>query len=374
MKRHWIFGIALALAAAGCGGGETGPIYLGLAAPVGLDLGRGALQGALLAVEEINADGGIHGRMIELDVKDDRMERERAIQVATEFRDEGKVAAVIGHVNSGATLAAADIYNHPTNGLLEISPGSSSPELSGRGEWTFRVCPSDLDQGAAVADWAYHQMGLRRAAVLYSNDEYGRGVVDAFVPSFERLGGTVVARDPYLSDLMDSDTTLDPYLIRAMNAGMDALVIVGIGEEAHTILRAARRLGYRGAVMGTDGITDLKSVGPIADGVIIATGYLPDRPTEAAQAFAEKYVARFNEAPRDAAAHAYDAVKLVAQGIREVGTDRRALRDYVASVGTAVPAYEGVTGAIGFDENGDAVGKEVVIGVVRDGQLVTARP
>jgi branched-chain amino acid transport system substrate-binding protein len=324
-----------------------------------------------LAVEEINNNGGINGRTLELEIKDDEMERERAIRVATEFRDEGRVVAVIGHINSGATLAAADIYNHPVNGLLEISPGATSPELTGKGAWTFRVCPTDLHQASTLADWAYTRLNLRRAAVLYVNDEYGRGVLHAFAPTFEKLGGRLIAQDPFLSSVIHSETALDPYIQRAILGGVDALVIAGVGEDALYVLRAARRLGYQGAVMGADGLTDLKDAGPIAEGVYMVTGFLPDRQTESAQAFVQHYVEHFNELPRDGAAHTYDAVMLVAQGLREVGADRRALRDYIAAVGTDVPQFEGVTGTIRLDANGDVVDKEMAIGVIRSGEYVT---
>jgi len=364
--------LVCAVVAGACAADRDDAIQLGFAAPLSIPIGQSAHRGAVLAVEEINRSGGIGGRPLELDARDDQMERELAIEIATRFRDEGKVVAVIGHLNSGATIAAADIYNHPDHGLLEISPAATSPELSGVGEWTFRVCPTDLQQGRALADLAYGRLGLRRAAVIYANDEYGRGVLNAFAPAFEQHGGTVVARDPFLAAVMEDETTLDPYLEHAILAGADALVIVGVGEEVIDILRAARRLGYRGAVMGPDGLADLKDAGPIADGVYITSGFLPDRPTEAAQAFVRRFVDRFGEAPRDGAAHAYDAVMLLARAIREVGTDRRALRDYIAGVGTVHPAYEGVTGTIRFDELGDAVGKDVDIGVIRGGQIVTA--
>jgi branched-chain amino acid transport system substrate-binding protein len=365
--------ITLLLGLAACAQESSDKIYIGLAAPIELEIGEAARRGVDLAIEEINSSGGIDGRLLELISKDDRMERERAIEVATEFRDEGKVVAVIGHINSGATLAAADIYNHPTNGVLEISPGASSPELSGKGEWTFRVCPTDLHQGSALADWAYTRLGLRRAAVIYANDEYGRGLLGSFAPAFEGLGGEVIARDPFLFSFMESESTFDPYLERAIAAGMDALVIAGVGQEALEILRAARRLGYQGAVMGADGLTDFKDAGAIAEGVYMTSGFLPDRPTRSAQEFVQHYAEHYNEVPRDGAAHAYDAMMLVAQGIRTVGADRRALRDYIAEVGAGVPAFEGVTGSIRLDKNGDVIDKELAIGVIRNGEIVTVR-
>src|SRR5690606_19714571 len=163
--------------------------------------------------EEINARGGVRGRRLELVVRDDEMNPARAIEVAEELRDRTDVVAVVGHLSSGASIAASDVYNEPGKGLLAISPGATSPEMSTTGEWTFRVCPSDLQQAAALAEWAFHDLGRRRAVIVYVNDSYGRGVREAFTPAFERLGGTVLSTDPYLPDLLEDDgRALDPYL------------------------------------------------------------------------------------------------------------------------------------------------------------------
>jgi branched-chain amino acid transport system substrate-binding protein len=373
MRAARALAFTLILGLGACAERSGDQVFIGLAAPINIPFGEAVHNGAQLAIEELNASRGPNDPKFTLDPKDDQMERERAIQVATEFRDEGKVVAVIGHINSSATLAAADIYNHPTNGVLEISPTATSPELSGKGEWTFRVCPTDLHQGSALADWAYTRLGLRRAAVIYVNDEYGRGVLHAFAPAFEKLGGDIIARDPFLASLADSETTFDPYIERAMRAGMDALVLVGVGEEVIDILRGARRLGFRGAIMGADGLTDLVAEGEVAEGVYLTAAFLPDRPTQAARAFVQRYRERYGEAPSDRAALTYDAVMLVARGVREVGANRRALRDYIAAVGTTVPDYEGVTGTISLDADGDVVGKEMAVGVIRGGEIVSAR-
>lgn len=367
--------VACGLVIGGCAADTTPDdvIRIGLAGPVGETVGRAMLQGAMLAVEDVNADGGIRGRLLELDVRDDGMDPQRAIEVAAALRDESDVVAVVGPLTSGTTLAAADVYGDPANGLLSISPGATSPQLTGWSDWVFRVCPSDLQQADALADWAHEHLGLRRAEILYVNDAYGRGVVGAFAPAFEELGGTIVGLDPYLPALLESGVPLEPYLERAIRRGMDALVIVGVGDEVIDILRTARSLGYRGDVLGTDGLMGIVQAGSAAEGVYVAAGFLSDRPTEAAREFVRRYVERFDAAPRDGSAHAYDAVMIIARAIREVGIDRRAIRDYVAGIGTASPAFEGVTGTIRFDGNGDAIGKDVVIGAVREGAMVTVQ-
>lgn len=372
--RAGIVGLAL-LGLAACGSGNAGqePIYLGLAGPVSQPTGRSFQLASEMAIEEINRNGGIGGRPLALIIKDDEANPERAIEVAAELRDDPRVVAVIGHVNSPATIAAADIYNDEDRGVLQISPASSSPLVTEAGPWTFRVCPSDLQHGPALATWTYERLGRARAAVLYANDDYGRGLRDSFAAAFEDAGGEVVARDPFLPSIMESETTLDPYLERAMRNRANAVIIAGQANEALRIIHAARRLGFTGPILGADGLTNVKDEGEIAEGVYITSAFLPDRPSASAQRFVRAYIDRYDEAPDHRGAMAYDAIYLVAEAIREVGLDRRTLRDYVASIGTERPAFDGISGRIAFDENGDVAGKDVAVGIVREGNIVTAR-
>ncbi|HEX2187544.1 MAG TPA: branched-chain amino acid ABC transporter substrate-binding protein [Longimicrobiaceae bacterium] len=373
---------ALSLAAlAGCGPTSGDPIEIGIAGPLSRANGESMKLAAQMAVQEINDAGGIGGRKLLLKERDDEGNKERAIDVAGYLRDSTQVVAVIGHVNSPATLAAAKIYNeedgaHVGSPVVQISPASSSPLVTGAGDWTFRICPSDLLHGPAVAKHAIAGLGRRRAAVLYTNDEYGRGVAETFSSAFRESGGTVVARDPYLPGLVEDATAVDPYLLRAIRSGMDALMIAGQADAGMKIVREARRLGFTGPVFGADGMTGVKDAGADADGIFVSSAFLPDRDSGAAQAFVRAYRERYGKEPDHRGAMTYDAVKLVAQAIAEVGTDRRAIRDYVASVGlkgSKVPAYQGVSGTIAFDENGDVPGKEVAVGVVRGGRLATVR-
>ena len=130
--------------------GATGPIRIGLAGPFSDPVGAPMKRAADLAVEEINAAGGIQGQPIELVPRDDFGDPDSAVVVATSLQEAG-VVAVIGHVYSGTTLAAAPIYNGASDPVVQISPSSSSPEVTDAGPYTFRVCPSDLAHGAALA-------------------------------------------------------------------------------------------------------------------------------------------------------------------------------------------------------------------------------
>lgn len=361
-----------ALLALGCGDSDA-PIHLGVAGPMEQESGRSMHNAARMAVEEINEAGGVNGRALALVVHDDHGTGEGAIAAALELRGDERIVAVVGHINSGATQAAAEIYNEPGDGLVELSPTSSSPRISDAGPWTFRVCPTDLQHGGSLAAQAHGPLGARRVAVLYENDAYGRGVLETFTAAFERLGGTVVARDPVLSgvDSEQAERDVDPYLERSLMRGAEAIVIGGQAGAGLGILRAARARGFEGPVLGADGLTGIRSAGELAEGIFVSSAYLPDRATAASRAFVVAYEQRFEEQPDHRAAMAYDAVRLLARVIEEAGTDREAIRDALAQVGRERPAFAGVTGPIGFDERGDLLRTDVTVGVVRDGRLVS---
>ncbi len=359
-------------------GGEGGEVVFGLAGPFNQPNGRSMRLSAEMAVQEINAQGGIR---IRLEIRDDERSETRGVQVARELRAKPEVVAVIGHLNSGVSLKTAEVYNAAKGEgdleggpVVQISPASSAPELTQAGAWTFRVTPTDLEFSPALARFARGRLGRSRAAVLYANDDYGRGVMTTFQAAFRQQGGTVVSADPYLPAVYERDDALDPYLRRALGRGADALVIGGQAAEGTKIIAAARRLGYTGPILGSDGMTGVKDAGAVAEGVFVSSAFLPDRPDPKTQKFVAEYQRRHdNELPDHRGAMAYDVIYLLRDAIAEAGTGRAALRDHVARVGArgGLPEFTGVSGKIRFDENGDVSGKEVAIGVVRGGRLVT---
>lgn len=326
---------------------------------------------AVLAANEINQAGGIDGRPIQLVFRDDSTSIERAVAIAHAFYADPRVVAVVGHLTSGTTIAAAPVYNADPTPLLEISPSASSPALTGAGPYTFRVCPTDLLHGSRLAAWARDSLGARTAAVIYQDDDYGRGVRAVFKQRFTAKGGTIVADDPYL----DALPSFEPYLrLLKQHGGADVLMIAGTRPGAERILPLLDSVGLAPRVMGGDGLAGLEAAGPMAEGVYISTAYLPDRPGATNQAFVKRYAAAYGgRVPDHRGAGAYDIVRLLARALRAVGPDRARLRDYLAGVGTKTPAFEGVTGRIAFDEHGDVPDKDVVIGVVHNGALVTAK-
>ncbi len=350
----------------GCSGARD-PIRIGLAGSLSDPVGVPMKHAAELAVEEINAQGGIGGRPLELLQRDDFADPDSAVFVATDLYEAG-VSAVIGHLFSGMTLAAAPVYNGGIDPVAAVSPSSSSPDISTAGDYTFRICPSDLAHGVALAKWVHDTLRLERGAVLYLNDQYGRGVRQTFVRDFVRRGGVLQSINPYLGDT----PPVGPYLDRlAKMGGTEFLVVAGNRAEAEEILHQARRRGLSMPVLGGDGLEGIEAAGSLAEGVYLTSAYLPTLATPANQAFIRAYTRKFPSAglPNQPAAATYDAVYLLRDVLSRAGTKRADVRRELARVGGGAPAFRGVTGTVVFDAKGDVPNQTVYIGVVRDGAV-----
>ena len=371
MIRFNVTGLFLAVALiAGCGGSKR-PILIGWGGgPLNDSTVTPSLHAAELAIDEINRAGGIRGRMLQLLILEDGGEADSAVRVARRLVDSG-VVAVIGHIYSSTTLAAAKVYNDPTNPVTQISPSATSPVISQAGPYTFRVCPSDLQYGGALAHFVQRNLKLSRGAVLYVNNDYGRGVRRTFEQEFARVSGEVTEIDPFL----EGTPQVGAYLERiSQTPGVDFLVLAANIDEGTKVLQAIRDKGYRGAILGGDGLDGIEDAGPIGEGVYVATVYLPSENTDRNRKFLAAYREKFplgNPVDYSAAA-TYDIVYLLRDAMLRGGTDRKLLRDAVAAIGQTQPAFSGLTGSIAFDENGDVPQLNIQVGVVRNGTLRSA--
>src|SRR5688572_24436833 len=172
---------------------QSKPVYIGVAGPWKEAFGRMNKQGIDLALTEINARGGVRGRPLRIVERDDEGVGTRAAAIAGEFYANRSIVAVVGHVTSGAMMAAAPVYSQ---GLVAVATTASSPDLSGVSDWAFRVITSDSANGIDMARFAMGR-GFKRVAILYENNSYGRGLAETFRRAYN---GQVVALDPIPSD------------------------------------------------------------------------------------------------------------------------------------------------------------------------------
>lgn len=351
--------LLLLLSLSGCG---SDPVVFGLAAPLQTPYGASMKMGAELALREINEGGGIRGRPLQLRALDDQADPRLAPAVADSLVNDPAVVAVVGHVNSGPTVAAAKVY---ARGLPAVATSATSPSISRLGGWIFRVASSDSANAVELARRAARLNAP--VAILYANDDYGRGLATSFRSALLGAGARVVSTDPYL------ETTPDfrPYLERIKRRGAGLVFIAGIEEGAARIIVQARELGIDARFLGGDGVEGLVTMGPDYDGTLVGLLFHPDA-TPAARRFAERFQAVHGRAPDSFAALGYDATLLLAQAAAEAGPRREAIRDYLARLGAegGHPAFLGATGTIRFDANGDPVDKEFAVGEIRSGKIL----
>jgi branched-chain amino acid transport system substrate-binding protein len=320
-------------------------------------------RGIDLAVDEINRSGGINGAPLKVVARDDEANGSRAAAIAQEFVGNPSVLAVVGHVNSGAMLAASRIYDGQ---LPAVATTASSPDLSGVSKWTFRVISSDSLNGVILARFASRIGGnaeaLKQVSVLYENDSYGRGLADAFRRAFR---GTIVSFDP-ISENVDAE----PFVSYLKMKQPGIVFVAGRENSALRILREARRQNFEAMFIGGDGWQSIVSDTAAANGAYVGTSFNAEDASPDVRRFVRAFESKYQTKPDAFAALAYDATRLIAEALAKSGKDRKAVRNYLASLSAAKP-FEGVTGPVYFNSSGDPIGMGFHVAQVVSGMLVS---
>ncbi len=321
------------------------------------NFGQSAINGVLMATDQINQAGGINGRKIDVVIEDDRGSPERAAQLAGKLIDQDKVVAIIAGGTSGNSRAAAP--KAQSSRVPLISPSSTDPAVTQVGDYIFRACFVDSFQGEVMARFAVNTLKAKKAVVLFDfNSPYGRGLTDYFELSFAKLGGLVVSKQSYTQG--DADFKGQLNFIRS--AEPDVIYIPGYYGDVAIIAKQARMIGMMQPLLGGDGwdAPELWQLGGDAlNGSYISTHYSVDDPSPVIQAFVLEYKQRYGNLPPDAhAALAYDAAKLLFDAIIRAGTtDSVKLRDALAQTKN----FPGITGVISMDADRNAVKPAVVL-------------
>jgi branched-chain amino acid transport system substrate-binding protein len=321
----------------------TGPILVGMYGSLtgdGASFGQSSREGTELAVDEINAAGGLlGGRRIQLIVEDDQSKAEEASSAVTKLITQDRVVAVLGEVASSRSLAAAPVAQRQQ--VPMITPSSTNEKVTQIGDYIFRVCFIDPFQGEVLAQFAYNDLKARRIAILKDiRNDYSVGLTDAITRVFTELGGTVLDTVSYTA----GDADFKVALTRIRGLKPDAIMATGYYPEAAIIVRQARELGIAMPILGGDGwVGDaLKNGREALNNTFISNHYSGDNPSPVVQNFVRTYRERFGREPDSIAALAYDAVKVLADAITRAGTTEGArLRDAIATADVA-----GVTGQL----------------------------
>jgi branched-chain amino acid transport system substrate-binding protein len=375
--------IAAALLAAGCGKQEPPKpaaeapkplpevtVRIGVAAPLTgpqAHLGKDVENGARLAIDEANAANIVVGGnrlRFELVPEDDEASGTKATVVAQSFVDR-KVVAVVGHMNSGASIPASKIYSDA--GIPQVSPSATAIAYTAQGlRTTFRVIANDSQQGRVLGEYAVGPLGAKRVAIIDDRTAYGQGLADEFEKAVKAAGGQVVGREYTTDKATDFRSILTS--LRARKP--DLVFFGGMDAQFGPMVEQARTLRLQTQLLGGDGVQSalfLKLAGAAADGVIASSPGLPLDKMPGGAAFADKFKAKFNTDIQIYAPFAYDAAWAIIEAIKAAGSAEPAR--ILETLGKR--EHRGVTGTIAFDERGDIRGGGVTLYAVKGGAWQT---
>jgi branched-chain amino acid transport system substrate-binding protein len=342
------------------------PIKIGeFASLTGKEAGFGQTshQGVVLAIEEINAAGGVLGRPLELIYEDNQTKAGESATAAKKLISRDKVIALIGEVSSGRSLEAAPVAQQ--NKIPMIAPAATNPKVTQVGNYIFRVCFIDPFQGTVMAKFAKEDLKVKRVAVLSSvSNAYSLGLAKFFKETFVAGGGEIVTE----KNLAEGDKDFRAQLTAVKAANVEAVYVPCYYTEAALIVRQARDLGITVPFFGGDGWEDeqlLKIGGEALNGCYYSTHFSAENTDPVVAEFVKKYKARWNgELPGAFSALGYDDIYVLAAAIKRAGgTDNVKLRDALA----ATKDFPGITGLTTINAERNA-SKPATIIALKDGK------
>lgn len=345
---------------------EDDTIHVALSAPITGDwseFGINFQRSVTLAIEQLNAEGGILGRQVRLSVGDTQGNPQQAATLAQQWTSDPTIVAQIGPFASGPSMAAQPIYD--SAGMVQLSPTASHTEYAGGSRWSFGIVGTQADEGPFNADYAYNQIGIRNIAILHLNNDWGIDTAEYFSRAFEELGGNVTRTEFYF----DGESDFTAVLSSLRESGADGLFIASFYNDGAAINIQKSRLGWDVPVLGPTSLYSPQLIelgGDAVEGLYTGTGFFTPDPDPVVQAYVSAFEEAYGALPNFHAALAYDAMMLLADAIERAGsTEREAIRTALAET----TDFPGLTGSITFTPSGDAV-KGYRMLTIRDGEFV----
>lgn len=333
--------------------------------------GQSSVEGIELAIEQINAAGGINGKKIIPIKYDTKSEPAEATTLATKLMTKDKVVAVMGPATSGSFKAQIPVAQ---KNKIPVASGSATADdvtvdEKGVKEYAFRICFSDSYQGEVMAAYALNNLSKTKAAIIMdSSSDYAKGLAENFVRVFEEGGGTIVTREAYLK----GDTDFNSIITKIKNKDCDVIFIPGYYEEVGLIIKQARGQGISAPVLGADGFDSPELINlagaEALNNVYFSNHYSSLDKDPTVEEFIKSFKAKYNKEPDAFNALGYDLAKFIADGISRADkikgeSIKKALED--------TENFVGVTGSFSIDDNHNAVKAIVVVGL-KDGVQATS--
>lgn len=356
MKRYIaVIGLILLTACAPAG---TDPYTIGYVGPLSGDaasFGQSERNAVTLAVEAINADGGINGKNLSVRYEDGACTGNAASKAAEKLINANDVNIILGGTCSGETLAMAPITErHDT---ILFSAFSTSPDITTAGDYVFRNAPSDLAAGSTAAEML-HQDGIETVAVLTEQTEYANAVEDVFTERFSALNGTIATAQSFAEGAKD----LRSQLTKIKETSADAVIFsVQSGVSAGNAVQQARDIGITNPLYGMTVGFASPDARDIAGSTLNGVEYV-ETPGLSNTAEARNFLATYNDRFEDPAnkymiGARYDSVYLIADAVDQCGMDTDCIRSFLYDVEN----YTGTIGTYGFDTNGDVTGIDFAV-------------
>ncbi len=338
--------------------GEYGSLTGGTAT-----FGQSTHKGIMMATEEINAQGGLLGKKIQIITEDDQSKPEEAKMAVLKLIKQNQVIAILGEVASSRSLAAAPEAQRAK--VPMISPASTNPKVTEVGDYIFRACFIDSFQGMAMAKFAFNKLGAKRVAILKDvKNDYSVGLADFFEKTFKQLGGEITSIESY----SEGDIEFRAQLTSIKSNSIDAIYVPGYYTEVGLIARQARELGVTVPLLGGDGWDSPKTVeigGEAVNGNYFTNHYASDDPNPKVQGFIENYKKKHGVVPDAMAVLGYDAANMLFDAIKRAGSaDSTKIRDALAETKN----FPGVSGDLTLNKDRNAE-KRIVVLKIEGGKI-----
>ncbi|MEO0127460.1 MAG: ABC transporter substrate-binding protein [candidate division WOR-3 bacterium] len=356
-------------------GPQENVIKIGLVAPLTGDVktfGESTKNGFLLAIEEVNSQGGINGKQIKTFIQDDKNDPTEAQNAGSKLINQDGVKLIIGSVSSKCSIPLAQVCQDAS--VVMITPTSTNPKVTirddgSRKDFIFRACFIDPFQGRVAAKFALENLKAKTTAILYDvGNDYVKGLAEFYRDNFIQGGGQVLVYESYQKD----DTDFSALLTKVKQANPDILYIPDYYNKVGLIAKQARQIGVKSILMGGDGWDSpemLKIAGDAIVGGYFTNHYSPDDPRPEVQEWVKKYLAKYGSSPDALATLGYDATCLLLEAIKKANSDNPVK---VKEALQGIKDFKSVSGNISLDEYGNPIKSAVILKYTKTGQEYVA--
>ena len=345
-------------------------VKIGLSAPLTGDwaeYGNDFKRSVTMVMDRINRMGGIHGKEVVLEIADSRGDPKESVLIAEKFVADPDIIAEIGDFSSSSSMAAAPIYERAD--MTQLSPTASHMGFTQKGKNMFRVVATQGYEGPYNARWAVQELGKKKIATIYINNDWGVDANKYFTQEAKKLGAEIVAEEAFTPGEKDFSAILS----KLKRLKPELIYLPTFYADAAAILNQAKRVRFNPAVLANSSLFSQKTIelgGDAVEGILIPANYFSADPRPAAQEFTREYQALYGALPNQFAALAYDAANLMVAALQKAGIDDRSkVKDALVSL----QGFQGATGSISYANSHDPE-KELVRITIKDGKWVLYQP